>query len=144
MTMNLVGRVTNDLELKRTDKCEYVSFGLAVNEGFGKNKTVTYFDCIAFGSEAERLVKAQAKKGSVIQMTGKFSKGEYEKDGVKHVSLKLTVLWWSYTPSTGSKKENGISEDSNTQPPVQPSGEQLPGYENFNLDMELGDDELPF
>lgn len=144
MTLAVTGRVTKNLELKKTNKCEYVSFKLVVNEGYGENKTTTFFDCIAFGVEAERLVKAKVKQGSVIQMTGKFSQGEYVKDGVKHSNLKLTVLWWSYTPSSGGKKENSSSSADDSQPSAQPSAEQFPAYENFNLDMELDDDDLPF
>ena len=64
-TISTIGRITKDFELRTSEKsgCVYANFSLAINEGFGDKQKTTYFECCVFGSDAERLVKAKAKKG---------------------------------------------------------------------------------
>jgi single-strand DNA-binding protein len=78
-TITTIGRITRDLELKTGEKsgCVYTNFSLAVNEGFGDSQKTMFFDCVAFGPDAERLIKAKAQKGSMIQVTGKFGTTEF-------------------------------------------------------------------
>jgi len=107
MIMNTIGRLTKDIVLKHgeTSGVAYVHFGLAVNTGFGDNKRVTYFDCSIFGADAERLVKAGAKKGSFIQVVAEFSAQGYSREGRDPgVSLRLNILSWSYV--SGSSNPN--------------------------------------
>jgi single-strand DNA-binding protein len=120
-TITTIGRITKDFELRTGEQsgCVYASFSLAVNEGFGDDKKTTYFECIVFGADAERLVKAKAKKGSLIQVTGKFGTSEFErKNGEQGYSLKITVLAWSYIPGTNGQKngngDNGANGTSGT------------------------------
>lgn len=119
MTINTIGRITKDLELKTSEKsgCVYAPFKLVVNEGFGDNQKTTFFDCIVFGAEAERLIKAKAKKGSQIQVTGKFGTSEYPRpNGDTSYSLKITVLAWSCVTGTSGngKKDANSANDSNS------------------------------
>jgi len=121
-TINAIGRITKDFELKKSEKsdCIYANFSLAVNEGFGDNQKAMYFECTVFGADAERLIKAKAKKGSLIQVTGKFGVSYYhnEATGKSGYNLKITVLGWSYIPGSNGKKDandgNGNSENSAT------------------------------
>ncbi|MCL2621130.1 MAG: single-stranded DNA-binding protein [Defluviitaleaceae bacterium] len=113
MIMSAIGRITKDFEVKTSDKgVDYAHFGFAVNEGFGNNKKTTYFDCAVFGAEAQRLFKAKARKGSLINVTGKFSKEEYDykEGGGKGVSLRLNILTWGYIPGTGGNNNGGSSD----------------------------------
>ena len=110
-SVTTIGRITKNVELKTGEKsgCKYVNFNLAVNDGFGEQKTVLYFECTVFGQDAERLIKAKAQKGSMIQVTGKLGVSEFTRsNGDPGYSLKLTVLAWNYIPmSSGQKETNG-------------------------------------
>jgi len=105
MTITTIGRITKDVELKtsKPNGCVYVNFSLAVNEGYGDKQKTTFFECTVFGADAERLVKAKAKKGSLIQVAGKFGTSEFNRnDGSQGYSLKITVLAWNYIPGTNT------------------------------------------
>jgi single-strand DNA-binding protein len=152
MTITTNGRITKDFELKTSEKsgCLFANFSLAVNEGFGDIQKTTFFDCIVFGADAERLIKAKAKKGSLVQVTGKFGTTEFtRRSGEPGYSLTITVLAWSYIPGTGGHKDangtngNSDADGNDTQVPDQNTEEQQPdedGYVAINLD----DDDLPF
>lgn len=78
-TINLIGRITNDLELKQTTsgktKCE---FTLAVNRNGGKeDKTTDFIKCDIWGKQAENLQLYQ-KKGNQIAVTGSLRVDTYK------------------------------------------------------------------
>lgn len=107
MTITTIGRITKDFELKQgASGCIYANFSLAVNDGFGETKKTIFFECTVFGKDAERLVKAKARKGSLIQVIGKFGVSDYvsEVTGKLGYNLKITVLGWSYIPGAGGQK----------------------------------------
>jgi len=146
--INTIGRLTKDIELKTSNKgCVYANFSLAVNDGFGENQKAMFYECTAFGADAERLVKAKAKKGSLIQVNGKFGVSEFtRKNGESGYSLRITVLSWGYIPGASGQKDandgnsnNGVNS-GNTQVPNQVPGENTPGEEyngTTNLDDEV-------
>ena len=146
-TITTTGRLTKDIELRKSEKgVAYVNFSLAVNEGFGDNQKTMFFECTIFNGEAERLVKAKAKKGSLISVVGKFHVEEFTRNnGEPGYSLKLTVLTWSYITGTGGQKDtNGGkdgsgSDNGNTRVQGQTPEEYFPYSDSFgttNLDEE--------
>ena len=149
-TINTVGRITKDLELKTFESTgdKYVNFGLAVNQGFGEKQKPVFYECSIYGKDAERIVKAGAKKGSAININGLFEVSEYQRqDGSgTGYKLKIKVLAWSYVPGNGSNKNsdtpNGESRpDGGNAVNTQNTPEFPPNnHESFNLD----DDDLPF
>ena len=75
--VNLIGRITKDLELKYTNnQTAKVSFSLAIN---GKDRT-DYPRIIVWGKQAENLEK-YCGKGSLVGITGRIQTGNYEQDG---------------------------------------------------------------
>ena len=117
MPISANGRIVRDFELRTSEKsgCVYVNFSLAVNEGFGEKKKAIYFECTAFGPVAERLVKAKAKKGSLIHVAGEFGTSDFTRNnGEPGYSLKITVHGWSYVPvASGQKDANGANGANN-------------------------------
>jgi len=143
-TITTIGRITKDLELKTSEKgCTYVNFSLAVNDGY--NQKAMYYECTVFGVDAERLVKAKAKKGSLLQVTGKFGTSEFTRNnGEPGYSLKITVLAWSYIPgANGQKDANGGNgaENGSAQVQDQPPEEQYEGGD-YNGTTNLDDESL--
>jgi len=149
-TINTIGRITKDFELKTSEKSghTYAQFSIAVNDGFGDNQKPMYFECVVFGVDAERLIKAKAKKGSLLQVSGKFSTAEFPRaNGQQGYSLKIAVHAWAYIPGTNGKKEstngNNGADNGNTHVPNQPPEEYYPegDYNGMtNLDDEYLND----
>ena len=146
-TIITTGRITKDFELRTGEKsgCVYANFSLAVNDGFGSNQKTMYYECTVFGADAERLIKAKAKKGSLIQVNGKFGVSEFTRtNGELGYSLKITVFAWSYIPgaSNGSNGNGNNGTDSgNASVPIQaPEAYQSEGDYNGTTNL---DDEFP-
>ena len=152
-TIITTGRITKDFELRKSDGgCIYANFSLAVNEGVGEKQKTLYFECTAFGAEAERLVKAKAKKGSLIQVTGKFGVSDYTHTttGENRYSLKIVILAWGYIPGAGTngkKDANGVNgnngaDGGNAQIPNQNPEAPYPA-DDYNGITDLDDDDFP-
>lgn len=82
--VNVIGRITADLELKTSEKSNpYVRFDIAENIGSRQTLHTQYFQVCAWGEDANRLMKAHAKKGSLIWVTGSLELEPYTKrDGI--------------------------------------------------------------
>ena len=99
-TIIMMGRPTADLELKESPNgAAYVRFSLAVNKGYGDKQRALFFQCWLNGKEAERIVNAKVKKGSLISVAGDFDVDTYEVGGEKRASNKVNVLSWEYVPA---------------------------------------------
>ena len=153
-TINTIGRITRDFELRTSEKSKvvYAGFSLAVNERNGKEQTPMFFDCIVFGNDAERLVKAKAKKGSLIHVTGKFSTSKFTRNnGESGCSLKISVHAWSYVPGAGGQSNganNGSDNGAGNAPQVQSPAQAQPAPQHidpyFDEMMNLDEDDLLF
>lgn len=88
-TISLVGNVAR-IELGETKNGKTVAdISLAVNDGFGENKTTYFFSVQAFDSTAEACGK-YIDKGSQIAVVGKLVQNRYtNKDGVKITLHKI-------------------------------------------------------
>ena len=76
-TVNLIGNVTKDIELRSSTNTEVAKFSLAVRRD--KDNT-DFINCVAFGKTAELLEK-YVKKGHKVGVEGRIQTGKYEKDG---------------------------------------------------------------
>lgn len=78
----LTGRITKDLELRKTNSDKSVcNFTIAVNER--ATEDVDFIDCEVWGKAAENLCEYQSK-GNMIAVFGRLKRRDYEdKDGVK-------------------------------------------------------------
>ena len=111
-TIITYGRVTADFMLQTSQNgTPYVQFSLAVNKGYGDKEHPNFYQCVLYNEAAQRIMNAKVKKGSLLQIVGDLDLTEYAKnDGSKGFSAKITVMDWSYLPSTRSQSE----QDSNT------------------------------
>lgn len=98
MSMNrvvLMGRITRDLELRRTQVGKAVTnFSLAVDRDFKNSdgtKTTDFFDVVCWGASAEFAVKYFAK-GRQVAVDGKLQSRAYtDKDGKKRTLLEIVA-----------------------------------------------------
>ena len=77
-----IGRLTSDVELRKTgNNKSVVSFTLAINQKFNKDKT-DFIRCVAWEQTADFMAN-YLSKGSLVSVEGRIESGMYEKDGVK-------------------------------------------------------------
>ena len=88
----IIGNLTKDPELRTTPSGKsVVKFTVAVNDGFGEKKNVTYFEVNAWEALAEICTKF-LRKGSKVMALGKASVKPYVgKDGSAHGEVILTA-----------------------------------------------------
>lgn len=119
----VIGRITADLELKTSERNNpYVRFDIAENIGSRQNLHTQYFQICAWGEDATRLMKARAKKGSLIWVAGSLELEPYTKrDGVT-IDKRMKVLLdnWGFIPVGGARtsKEEPAPERSEITSPT--------------------------
>lgn len=93
-----IGRVTADLNLKISERGNpYLRFSIAEKVGFGKFEKTQYSQVWARGSDAENLVNANVKRGSLIWVSGPIEIEEFQKaDGKKDKQLKIELIKWGF------------------------------------------------
>lgn len=137
-SINLVGRIAQDLELKKTQSdISVCAFTLAVNRP--KVKDVTDFiNCVAWRQSAEYLCK-YGVKGSMVAISGTLQTRKYEdKNGNKRTAFEVVAD--SLNLVLPSKNESVTKMPTQTQKPAT--------SESFGANMEFEEitdsDELPF
>lgn len=97
----LMGRLTKDVELKRSGDTVIGKFTVAVDRR-NKNKDTDFINCVAWNGTAE-FINRYFHKGSMIAVVGELRTGSYEKsDGSKTYTTEVVV---SETFFTGEKRE---------------------------------------
>ena len=91
----LIGRLTNDIELRYTaNQTAVASFALAINRGKdrdGNDRGADFPRCIAFNKAAETLSK-YSKKGGRLAVEGHIQTGSYQKqDGSTAYTTDIIV-----------------------------------------------------
>ena len=117
--MNIVllrGNLTRDPELRTVttgDKqTSVVSFTVAVSKEFTrangtKDKVVSYIQCEAWDSGAD-VIGSSFQKGDLVMIEGSLRNDSWEKDGVKHSTLKVRVN--NFAKITRLKKKETAEE----------------------------------
>jgi single-strand DNA-binding protein len=86
----LIGRITNDLEIKKSAKgVEYLFFNLAINRRMNKEQT-DFIPCTAFGKTAQ-VIAQYLKKGSLINIEGSIQSSTFQKDGKNQTRYNVIV-----------------------------------------------------
>ena len=122
-TVNLVGRLTKDPELKYSASgVATLRFTIAVNDQYKKDEA-DFISCVAFRKTAENLANYQ-KKGSLIGVIGRIKTGSYDKNGQKVYTTDVLA-------------ESVQFFDKKEQPQQQQQQQQ-------NNSFEVSEDSLPF
>ena len=136
-SINLVGRIAQDLELKKTQSdISVCAFTVAVDRP--KVKDVTDFiNCVAWRQSAEYLCK-YGSKGSMVAISGSLQARKYEdKNGNKRTAFEVVA-----------DSLNLILPPKNESSNITPIQTQnIPTNENLGANMEfeeVTDSELPF
>lgn len=125
-SVNLIGRITKDIDLRYSnDSKAYCSFTLAV-QGYKKDDT-DFISCKAFGVTSENMAK-YLSKGRQIGVTGRIKTGNYTKDDGTKVYTTDVIVNNFYFADSPKMPDN----------PCNPDSEPVDGF------YPVGNDELPF
>ena len=108
----LMGRITNDLEIKQTTNgTACLTFTMAVDRGF-KNANGEYdtdfITCVAWKERAE-FIGRYFGKGKMIAVEGQLRSRTYEdKNGTKHYVTELYVDNASFTGEKSQEQNSGF------------------------------------
>lgn len=133
--VNIIGRLTKDIEIKKTsNNLSVAHFSIAVN---GNNKDKVYFfNAVVWREKADYLGR-YAHKGSLIAITGELTTNSYiNRDNQKITKVEIlcdSVQLLSYSKNASNNEETQVNYDNETQDST-----------NDNESQELTEDDLPF
>lgn len=120
--MNLVilrGNLTRDPELRTVNtggkQTSVVNFTIATSREFTrangtKDKITSFVPCEAWDSGAE-TIKSSFSKGDLVLVEGSLRNDSWEKDGVKHNSLKIRVNNFSKITKLRKQTEEAVETE---------------------------------
>lgn len=138
--VQLVGRLTKDVELKRTqNQTTYCNFTIAVDRRFkdaNGNRQADFINCVAWQKTAE-FIQKYFKRGNRIGIVGAIQTRSYEKDGQKVYITEVLAEEAEFVESNGNtdntQKKPRISGDD----PVMQECVEANGYDGVDLPFEI-------
>lgn len=106
--ITIAGTATKDGEVKEggMDKAGLGSFSLAVDDGYGANKSTMYFDCTFWGKRGIAVVP-YVRKGSKLTVVGDLSLNEY--NGKTSLRVKVNELQLQSSKPASSDPVNHVN-----------------------------------
>ena len=120
-SVNLIGRITRDIELKKTGNGKsYCGFSIAVERS---KDEADFIPCKAWDATAENISK-YFHKGDRIGIGGVLSTRTYEDKGEKRFVMEVLVRSFDFLNSKKSENTDTQTRIQNQQ--AQPSDDGLP------------------
>ena len=143
-SVQLIGRLTKDLDLRYTQSGKAVATGtLAVNRRFKNASGESEADFIniqIWDKSAENLVNF-TRKGSQIGVNGRIQTRNYEnKEGARVYVTEIVVENFTLLESKKDGASNGQTGQSNNRSSHQPSDP----FSSHSESIDISDDDLPF
>lgn len=124
-----VGRVTKDIELKKTPNGKsYTQFFVAIRRD---EKTTDFIQCVAWEKRAELMAK-YVHKGNRIAVSGRVQTRSYEANGAKHYVTEIVA------------DEVEFLENKTPQEPQKPQYQSGQGYADETGGFSIDASDLPF
>lgn len=135
----LVGRITKDLELKKTQNgTSVVSFTCAVNRRFQQEQAADFINCVAWNKTAE-FISQYGRKGSLVGLEGRIQTRNYEDATGRRVYVTEVVCDSIQLLESKSVNESrAVNSDF---------GNELPenDFEDMKVEsLDISSDDLPF
>lgn len=113
--VNIIGRITKDIELKYTQSQQaYARFTVAINKGKdrnGEDMGADFIPVVAWGKNAENCDRF-LRKGSLVGVEGNLRSGRFEKDGKAVNTLDVWATRVEFLSDFGEKKEQSSFLDA--------------------------------
>ena len=138
----LMGRITQDLEMKQTPNGNNVlSFNIAVERNYakqGEERETDFITCVAWNKTAE-FIGNYFGKGRMIAVDGQLRTRTYDdKNGSRHY---ITEVYVDNVSFTGEKKADGQAQPQKSYELAQDNA-QIGNLDDF--EEILSDDGVPF
>ena len=110
--VNVTGRITNDIELRRTNNSgkAVINFTIAVNSYFKEEPE--WVDCVIWGKLAENLA-TYCGKGSLIGITGRLQTSSYENQDGRRIKTTEVVVERLEFLGSSNRQQNNQNNQSN-------------------------------
>lgn len=131
--VSLIGRLTKDVEERRTQSgTPVVSFTLAVDRR-KKEDGADFINCIAWDKTAETIAK-YVHKGDLFAVTGYIQTRSYEKDGRMNYMTEVVTTSFQFLERKRKMQYDG------------PSGQNNSNFDNSwgNTGYDIDSPDLPF
>ena len=122
--ITIFGRLTKDGEVRETSRGKFVTFSVAVNDGYKENQTTIYFD-VAYNKEG---IAPYLTKGKQVTVHGDF------KTTVHNDKTYLKIQAYRVELGAGETKQRDTM-------PVKNDNRMSEGQ---SVSDDLGEDEIPF
>jgi single-strand DNA-binding protein len=121
--MNLVilrGNLARDPEVRTVStagrQTSVANFSIAVSREFTKqngevDKVTTFVQCEAWDTGAEAIADS-LKKGDLVMVEGSLRNDSWEKDGVKHSTMKIRVNNFAKITKSSKRKSKDTAEET--------------------------------
>lgn len=156
----LMGRITQDLELKTTASgISVTSFSIAVDRNYvkqGEERQTDFINIVCWRKQAE-FVCRYFEKSSMIALEGQLQTRTYQaKDGSNRYVTEVVADSVSFTGEKREQSNNGYQPNVQYQQPPQQSyqqpqyqtpqyqQQQMSGYNGYPQPQDLQDEDLPF
>lgn len=139
----LVGRLTKDIEVKKTQTgLSVASFTIAVNRRFSKDnqQKTDFINCVVWQQGADYLGN-YAKKGNLVGVEGRIQTRNY--DGADGKKVYVTEVLCESVSILESRNQSQSSYNQNND---EPSYNQSNSFDEYNIEpsLDLSSDDLPF
>ena len=128
--ITIAGRVGKDATLRSTGKDNVLSFPVATDDGYGKDKKTMWFDCSVWGKRGETL-ESMLSKGTAVTVAGELGTRVHEANTYLTVNVANVTL-------QGGGERRGNDESRQERRPVAASNRDNGDY------LEDSGDVIPF
>ncbi len=145
----LTGRLTRDLELRRTQSgTSVVSFTLAVDRNFRREgqPEADFINCVAWNRQAETMAQ-YLHRGSLIGVDGRLQTRNYEnQQGQRVYVTEVVVDNFTFLESRAQSQQAAATHNPNPMPsqPQQPVDSSFDTSFDENDTLDIASDDLPF
>lgn len=124
--VSIIGRTTREIGEKdygyTPNGKAKLNLSIAVNEGYGENKSVSYFDVTYWGKPAE-AIKAYITRGKQLAIDGRLKQDRWEKDGRKNTRVYIIA---DSIQLLGGNSDGGQQSAPAQTAPAQDNGGDFP------------------
>ena len=148
--VNLVGRLTKDIEIKKTNSGkEVTTFSLAVNDKKVNDQQVSFFFNIVAWEQCARYLKQYVSKGDLIGVNGRLTTRSYQNTRGEKVTVTEVVAddvmllnKAKQAQQTSNQNTNLFYKEDQEQKSYAQS--QLANEQYTDGTIEFDNDDLPF
>lgn len=142
-SVNIMGRITKDLELKKVgDDLSLLNFSIALEDGYGDKKKTFFFDVIAWRMKAD-VISQYFKKGDRILINGRLTQENWKtQDGNNRSKVVISLYDFDFVERK-SESGNNASQSFSTADNANSNANNNSGVEFQDFSNDDNDD-IPF